>query len=191
MGKKYFTSIRWLLWHFFVASVCRRWRQVAYDSKLWRNVSLRPEVSGKLAFQVCAIKTNILSRRLACWLPRFNSRPDCGSFWSVSTLHRTSNRVDYAHRFPRTVGKVSKLDAYAAWFLVRLVVLINMIVLKFAPQTLVWGHEHKFLKKLESLKSLALWMVHIYSFALPPLVTNFVFNWLFPNQYNLKIFLSK
>lgn len=29
-----------------LACVCRRWRQVAYDTKLWKNVSLRPEVSG-------------------------------------------------------------------------------------------------------------------------------------------------
>lgn len=29
-----------------MARVCRRWRQVAYDTKLWKNVSLRPEVSG-------------------------------------------------------------------------------------------------------------------------------------------------
>lgn len=30
----------------YSAAVCRRWRQIAYDSKLWKNVSLRPEVSG-------------------------------------------------------------------------------------------------------------------------------------------------
>lgn len=29
-----------------MARVCRRWRQMAYDTRLWRNVSLRPEVSG-------------------------------------------------------------------------------------------------------------------------------------------------
>lgn len=29
-----------------MARICRRWRQVAYDTKLWKNVSLRPEVSG-------------------------------------------------------------------------------------------------------------------------------------------------
>ncbi|XP_055698787.1 F-box/LRR-repeat protein 2 isoform X1 [Phlebotomus papatasi] len=29
-----------------MARVCRRWRQVAYDTRLWKNVSLRPEVSG-------------------------------------------------------------------------------------------------------------------------------------------------
>lgn len=29
-----------------MARVCRRWRQIAYDTRLWRNVSLRPEVSG-------------------------------------------------------------------------------------------------------------------------------------------------
>lgn len=28
------------------ARVCRRWRQIAYNTQLWRNVSLRPEVSG-------------------------------------------------------------------------------------------------------------------------------------------------
>lgn len=32
--------------HQFSATVCRRWRQIAYDTKLWRNVSLRPEISG-------------------------------------------------------------------------------------------------------------------------------------------------
>lgn len=34
----------------FSASVCRRWRQIAYDTKLWKNVSLRPEISGSLKF---------------------------------------------------------------------------------------------------------------------------------------------
>lgn len=29
-----------------MAKICRRWRQMAYDTKLWKNVSLRPEVSG-------------------------------------------------------------------------------------------------------------------------------------------------
>ncbi|CRL06290.1 CLUMA_CG018969, isoform B [Clunio marinus] len=29
-----------------MAQVCRRWRQIAYDTKLWKNVSLRPEISG-------------------------------------------------------------------------------------------------------------------------------------------------
>lgn len=29
-----------------MARVSRRWRQIAYDTRLWRNVSLRPEVSG-------------------------------------------------------------------------------------------------------------------------------------------------
>lgn len=29
-----------------MAIVCRRWRTIAYDTKLWKNVSLRPEVSG-------------------------------------------------------------------------------------------------------------------------------------------------
>lgn len=29
-----------------MAMVCRRWRTIAYDTKLWKNVSLRPEVSG-------------------------------------------------------------------------------------------------------------------------------------------------
>lgn len=29
-----------------MARVCRRWRQIAYNTQLWRNVSLRPEVSG-------------------------------------------------------------------------------------------------------------------------------------------------
>lgn len=29
-----------------LARICRRWRQVAYDTRLWKNVSLRPEVSG-------------------------------------------------------------------------------------------------------------------------------------------------
>ncbi|XP_037028905.1 F-box/LRR-repeat protein fbxl-1 isoform X1 [Bradysia coprophila] len=29
-----------------MARVCRRWRTAAYDTRLWRNVSLRPEVSG-------------------------------------------------------------------------------------------------------------------------------------------------
>lgn len=29
-----------------MAKICRRWRTVAYDTKLWKNVSLRPEVSG-------------------------------------------------------------------------------------------------------------------------------------------------
>lgn len=29
-----------------VARVCRRWRQIAYDTRLWKNVSLRPEISG-------------------------------------------------------------------------------------------------------------------------------------------------
>ncbi|XP_063703982.1 F-box/LRR-repeat protein fbxl-1 isoform X3 [Culicoides brevitarsis] len=29
-----------------MARVCKRWRQIAYDTRLWKNVSLRPEVSG-------------------------------------------------------------------------------------------------------------------------------------------------
>lgn len=29
-----------------MARICKRWRQIAYDTKLWKNVSLRPEVSG-------------------------------------------------------------------------------------------------------------------------------------------------
>ena len=29
-----------------LARVCKRWRQVAYDTRLWQHVSLRPEVSG-------------------------------------------------------------------------------------------------------------------------------------------------
>lgn len=29
-----------------MAKICRRWRQEAYDTRLWRNVSLRPDVSG-------------------------------------------------------------------------------------------------------------------------------------------------
>ncbi|TGZ47514.1 Uncharacterized protein DBV15_00211 [Temnothorax longispinosus] len=29
-----------------VARVCKRWRQIAYDTRLWKHVSLRPEVSG-------------------------------------------------------------------------------------------------------------------------------------------------
>lgn len=29
-----------------MAKICRRWRQIAYDSRLWRNVSLRPDISG-------------------------------------------------------------------------------------------------------------------------------------------------
>lgn len=29
-----------------MAKICRRWRTVAYNTQLWRNVSLRPEVSG-------------------------------------------------------------------------------------------------------------------------------------------------
>ncbi|XP_044011762.1 F-box/LRR-repeat protein 2 isoform X2 [Aphidius gifuensis] len=29
-----------------LARVCKRWRQIAYDTKLWNYVSLRPEVSG-------------------------------------------------------------------------------------------------------------------------------------------------
>lgn len=29
-----------------MAKVSRRWRQIAYNTQLWRNVSLRPEVSG-------------------------------------------------------------------------------------------------------------------------------------------------
>ncbi|CAO1433978.1 unnamed protein product [Diamesa serratosioi] len=29
-----------------MARISRRWRQIAYDTKLWKNVSLRPEISG-------------------------------------------------------------------------------------------------------------------------------------------------
>ena len=29
-----------------MARVCKRWRTIAYDTRLWKNVSLRPEVSG-------------------------------------------------------------------------------------------------------------------------------------------------
>lgn len=29
-----------------MATVCRRWRTIAYNTQLWKNVSLRPEVSG-------------------------------------------------------------------------------------------------------------------------------------------------
>lgn len=29
-----------------LATICKKWRQIAYDSRLWANVSLRPEVSG-------------------------------------------------------------------------------------------------------------------------------------------------
>lgn len=46
--------------HFtFLASVCRRWRQIAYDTKLWKNVSLRPEVSGECDSEL--IKVNKLT----------------------------------------------------------------------------------------------------------------------------------
>lgn len=31
-----------------MARISRRWRQIAYDTKLWKNVSLRPEISGKI-----------------------------------------------------------------------------------------------------------------------------------------------
>nr|CAI5837220.1 unnamed protein product [Callosobruchus analis] len=33
-----------------MARVCKRWRLVAYDTRLWKNVSLRPEISGLHAF---------------------------------------------------------------------------------------------------------------------------------------------
>lgn len=42
-----------------LASVCRRWRQIAYDTKLWKNVSLRPEVSGECDSEL--IKVNKLT----------------------------------------------------------------------------------------------------------------------------------
>ena len=29
-----------------MAQVCKKWRIIAYDSRLWQNVSLRPEISG-------------------------------------------------------------------------------------------------------------------------------------------------
>ncbi|KAK9887361.1 hypothetical protein WA026_022030 [Henosepilachna vigintioctopunctata] len=29
-----------------MATICKKWRQIAYNSKLWKNVSLRPEISG-------------------------------------------------------------------------------------------------------------------------------------------------
>lgn len=29
-----------------MAKVCRKWRLIAYDTRLWQNVSLRPEISG-------------------------------------------------------------------------------------------------------------------------------------------------
>ncbi|KAJ4432141.1 hypothetical protein ANN_20757 [Periplaneta americana] len=29
-----------------MAQVCKKWRVIAYDTRLWRNVSLRPEISG-------------------------------------------------------------------------------------------------------------------------------------------------
>ncbi|XP_044590378.1 F-box/LRR-repeat protein 2 isoform X2 [Cotesia glomerata] len=29
-----------------LARVCKRWRQIAYDTRLWKHVSLRPEISG-------------------------------------------------------------------------------------------------------------------------------------------------
>ena len=29
-----------------VARVCKKWRVIAYDTRLWRDVSLRPEISG-------------------------------------------------------------------------------------------------------------------------------------------------
>lgn len=29
-----------------MATICRRWRLIAYNSQLWKNVSLRPEISG-------------------------------------------------------------------------------------------------------------------------------------------------
>lgn len=29
-----------------MAKVCKKWRMIAYDTKLWKNVSLRPEISG-------------------------------------------------------------------------------------------------------------------------------------------------
>lgn len=29
-----------------LATICKKWRQIAYDTRLWANVSLRPEVSG-------------------------------------------------------------------------------------------------------------------------------------------------
>lgn len=29
-----------------LATICKKWRMIAYDTKLWKNVSLRPEISG-------------------------------------------------------------------------------------------------------------------------------------------------
>jgi hypothetical protein len=29
-----------------MARVCKKWRVIAYDTRLWRDVSLRPEISG-------------------------------------------------------------------------------------------------------------------------------------------------
>lgn len=29
-----------------MARVCKKWRMIAYDTRLWRDVSLRPEISG-------------------------------------------------------------------------------------------------------------------------------------------------
>lgn len=48
-----------LNFYIFSASVCRRWRQIAYDTKLWKNVSLRPEVSGECDSEL--IKVNKLT----------------------------------------------------------------------------------------------------------------------------------
>lgn len=45
-----------------MARVCRRWRQIAYDTRLWRNVSLRPEVSGLHVGSLESLLTLIQSR---------------------------------------------------------------------------------------------------------------------------------
>lgn len=29
-----------------MARVCKKWRLIAYDTRLWKSVSLRPEISG-------------------------------------------------------------------------------------------------------------------------------------------------
>ena len=45
-----------------VAQVCRKWRLIAYDSRLWQAVSLRPEYSGLHVTNIDALLTLISVR---------------------------------------------------------------------------------------------------------------------------------
>lgn len=59
----------------FLARVCKKWRQVAYDTRLWKDVSLRPDISGlhvgSLESLLALIRLVWRVRELNCSSPRW------------------------------------------------------------------------------------------------------------------------